>query len=82
MSDHDTTGGRAEAVTIERWEYAHPSGIVILHHPVITTALDGKPLEELAVEVEHRVTGERVSGVGTDLTLALAMVTHRISERF
>jgi hypothetical protein len=69
MSDHDLAARRAEAVTIERWEYANPSWIVMLHHPVITTALDGKPVEEMMVEVEHRATG------------ALALITHRISER-
>jgi hypothetical protein len=81
VNDVDATARRAEQVTIERWEYDNPSWVVVDHHPVITTALDGKPVEETVVEVEHRQTGERVSGVGTDLTLALALVTHRLSER-
>jgi hypothetical protein len=54
---------------------------VVAYHPVITTGIDGTPVEELVVEVQHRETAERVSGVGTDLTMALAMVTHRLGER-
>lgn len=51
------------------------------HHPVMTTSLDGKVLEEIEVQVQHRETGEGMNGVGIDLVVALALVTHRISER-
>jgi hypothetical protein len=58
MSDHDATARRAEAVTIDRWEYDNPSWVVIAHHPVVTTAPDGQLLEEIEVQVQHRGTRE------------------------
>jgi hypothetical protein len=72
---------RPEEVTIERWEYDNPSWEVTTQYPFITTTIDGKPVEELVVEVRNRETGEGVSGVGGDLVMALAMVTHRLRER-
>lgn len=81
MSDHDAIARRAEAVTIERWEYDNPSWVVVARYPVITTALDGKIVEDIEVLVHHRETGEEMIGLGTTLAMALALVTHRISER-
>lgn len=72
---------QADDVTIERWKYDNPSWFVIAHQPVITTAPDGKLVEEIEVHAQHRATGEVLGGIGADLTMSLAMVTHRISER-
>jgi hypothetical protein len=81
MADEDMTARRAREVAIERWEYDNPSWVVVALHAVITTALDGKVLDEIEVQVQHRETGEVVNGVGTDVTMALALVSHRLSER-
>jgi hypothetical protein len=72
---------RPDDVTIERWEYDNPSWVVIAHHPVITTAVDGTVADEIEVQVLHRTTGERITGMGETLTMALAMAGHLISER-
>ena len=38
--------------------------------------------EEVEVKVEHRETGVLLSGTGTTIAMALAMINHQISERF
>ncbi len=81
MNQFDDPVSRADEVTIERWEYDNPSWIVIAHHPVITTSPDGKVLEEIEVQVQHQATGGMLRGVGTDLVMALALITHRLSEQ-
>ncbi len=81
MSQFDGPISRADEVTIERWEYDNPSWVMIGHQPVITTAPNGKLLEEIEVQAQHRVTGDMLHGVGTDLVMALALVSLRISEQ-
>lgn len=70
-----------EDAAIERWEGDHPSWLMIVNHVVITTSPEGNANEEREVQVEHRETGEIVSGIGTDVAMALAMINHRLSER-
>jgi hypothetical protein len=81
VRDDESTTRRAKAVTIERWEDANPSWVVIALHAIITTALDGKVLDEIEVQAQHRKTGEVVNGVGADVSMALAMITHRLRAR-
>jgi len=82
MGDNDTGAPSPETVAIERWQYDNPSWLVIVVHPVISPALGGKVVEELEVKVEHRETGVVLSGTGTNVAMALAMINHLISERF
>jgi hypothetical protein len=81
MYDEDATARRAQEVTVERWEYDNPSWIVIGLHSVITSAPDGAAHDEIEVQVQHRETGEILNGVGSDAVTALAMISHRLSER-
>ncbi len=68
-------------VAIERWEDDNPSWLMIVNHVVITTSPDGSAHVEREVQVEHRETGEIVSGIGTDVAMALTMISHRLSKR-
>ncbi len=82
MSDSYSTPPTPEDVTIERWQYSNPSWRVIVLHPVISTAPGGEAVGEIEVKVETRESGAVLSATGENVTMALGMIDHLISERF
>ena len=73
MDDRDTG--------IRQWEFDNPAWLVVGVRLVISTVLTGEVLAEIEVQVQHRETGELLSGAGFTVAMALAMVDYLISER-
>jgi hypothetical protein len=74
MDDRDSS--------VEQWESTNPAWLVVGVRPVISTGVNGEVLEEIEVQVQHRETGEMLSGTGFTVAIALAMIDYVISQRF